>query len=288
VALFEKKGWLRLTPDTTRAHILQKETDHYYSVVTIVDYEATDVGTKAGIYLTNGNQKIFVQLFSGYDHGKKIIFKLDTAVRLINNRFGKKVWLKLERKAHDLTAYCSDDGKKWIVVGAPISAVNLDQAQPNWNSWVGTSVGLFAEGKPADFDLFVCKDGSSPLAAAGYSNYYGVTTIRQGSEKIVTNNSLNGGWFMLSGVEMGNEKNGAAKIEVVASAETDTKIEVWLDDLTTGKLIATVPVNKTSAKNNWKVFRKAIRNVSGHHDVFVKFPEGIDHNLFIKTIRFVK
>jgi len=287
-SLSQRKGWLRLTPDTTRAHIVQKETDHYYTAVTRVDFNATDTTSKAGIYLTNGNQRVIIRLYSGYDHGKKIIFKFDTATRVLSNSFGNKLWLKLERKEHDLTAWCSGDGKKWTVVGASINSVDLDKSQPAWNSWVGTSIGLFAEGRPADFDYFICKDGFSPLIAAGYSNYYGVTTLKRGSEKIVTSSSSNGGWFMLSGVEFGENKNPAKKIEILASAKTAGKIEIWLDDLTKGKLISTVSVDATGGENNWKIVTSAIKNISGHHDVFVKFPAGIDHNLFIKTIRFLR
>jgi xylan 1,4-beta-xylosidase len=287
-SLSQRKGWLRLSPDSIRAHIVQKETDHYYSTVTRIDFNATDTLSKAGIYLANGNQRVIARLYSGYDNGKKIIFKLDTATRLLSNSFGNTIWLKLQRNEHDLTAYCSGDGKQWTVVGAPISAVNLDKAQPNWNSWVGTSVGLFAEGKAADFDFFVCKDGFSSLPAAGYNNYYGVEKIKQASGKVVTNTSPNGGWFMLSGVELGKERNASRKIEVLASSNAGGKLEIWLDDLTTGKLIATIPVDATDGEDNWKTFSKTIKNVSGHHDVFVKFPKGSDHDLFIKTIRFVK
>jgi xylan 1,4-beta-xylosidase len=286
-SLSQRAGWLRLTPDGARAHIVQKETDHYYSAVTRVDFNPGDTSSRAGIYLTNGNQTVIVRLYSGYDNGKKIIFKLDTATRVTSNSFGNIVWLRLERSEHNLTAYCSSDGKKWMVVGTPISSVNLDKAQPNWNSWVGTSVGLFAEGRPADFDFFICKDGFSSVPAAGYGNYYGVETINLGYEKLVTNTSSNGGWFMLSGVELGQVKNGATKIEVQASAKTAGMLEIWLDDLATGKLIATIPVDATG-RNNWKAFSKKIKNLPGHHDVFVKFPAGSDHNLFIKTIRFVR
>ena len=205
---------------------------------------------------------------------------------MLTNSFGNTIWLKLERKEHELTGYYSADGKKWMQVGSSISSVKLDKEQPNWNSWVGTSIGLFAEGKPADFDFFICKDGFSSLPAAGYSNYFGIQTVKEKSEKVVTTTSANGGWFMLSGVELGEGKNAAAKIEVEASAKTGDKLEIWLDDLTTGKLVATIPVDAT--EGNWKTFSKAIKNVSGHHDVFVKFVKGGDHNLLIKSIRFSK
>ena len=162
-SLSDRKGWVRLSPDTARVHLVQKETDHYYSAVTRVDLDATEATAKAGIYLTNGNQKVFVQLYSGFDGGKKIVFKFDTTTRSVPNTIGNVLWLKVTRYEHQLTGYYSGDGKTWTAVGAPISAVSLDKVQPNYNSWVGTSVGLFAEGKPADFDFFVCKDGFSSL-----------------------------------------------------------------------------------------------------------------------------
>lgn len=283
-SLTARRGWLRLIPDSLRAHLVQKETDHYYAAVTRIDFNATDTA-KAGLYLTNGNQRVNVQLYSGFDNGKKIIFKLDTAVRVIPNSFGNLVWLKIERVEHSLTAYCSRDGMEWTAVGNPISAVSLDKVQPNYNSWVGTSVGLFAEGKPADFDLFACKDGFSALPAAGYSNYYGTEKVNGASPKVVTNSSAEGGWFMLSGVELGQEKT-AAQVEVRASSAAGGKLEIWLDDLAKGKLIATVPVSATGGEGNWRTFKAPVKNLSGHHDVFVKFPAGKAKSIYIRSISF--
>lgn len=284
-SLSARKGWMRLIPDAGRAHLVQKETDHYYTAVTKIAFDATDT-TKAGLYLTNGNQRVNAQLYSGYDNGKKIIFKLDTAIRSIPNLFRNTVWLKIERLEHELTAYCSGDGNKWVAVGTPVSAVSLDKVQPNYNSWVGTSIGLFAEGKPADFDFFVCKDGFSSMPAAGYSNYFGVEKVNQEFEEAVTNTSTKGGWFMISGVELGSSKTVAYQVEILASSKKGGALEIWLDDLVTGQLIATIPVVATGRENNWKTFTKSIKNISGHHDVFVKFAPGQHHDTFIKSIRF--
>ncbi|MCX6329672.1 MAG: family 43 glycosylhydrolase [Bacteroidia bacterium] len=285
-SLNERKGWIRLTPDNDRTHLVQKETDHYYTAVTRIDLDATDSTVKGGIYLTNGNQRVIVRLYTGYDNGKKIFFNLDTASRIIPNQCGNIVWLKLERKEHNLTGYCSSDGDNWISLGSPISSVKLDRTQPNYNSWVGTSVGLFAEGKPADFDLFICKDGFSSLSAAGYSNYFGVKTVIKDSEKTVTNTSSIGGWLMISGVELG--KVSPSAVEVVASSEVKGKLEIWLDDLKNGKLIAAIPVSATGSENKWKAFSKAVKKEAGHHDVFIKFPSGKEGKIFIKSVRFLK
>lgn len=284
-SLTERKGWIRLKADTNRIHLVQKETDHYYTAITKVDLTATDTAAKAGIYLTNGNQREIARLYTGFADGKKIIFKLDTAVRIIANDAGNIVWLKLERSAHNLTAYYSADGKQWKALGQPVSAANIDKAQPNFNSWVGTSIGLFAEGKPADFDVFICKDGYSALPAIGYSNYYGVKSVTKGNNKAVTTTTSNGGWLMISGVELG--KTAPASIEVTASSLTSANIEIWIDDLNNGTLLATVPVSSTGSEN-WKQFTKKIKNISGHHDVFIKFPAGKAEDIFIQSIRFLQ
>jgi xylan 1,4-beta-xylosidase len=283
-SLTARKGWIRLSPDTARTHVMQKETDHFYTAVTRLDFNAIDSNGKAGIYLTNGNQKVIARLFSSYDQGKKIIFKLDTATRSVPNTFGNTIWLKIVRNEHLLNGYVSGDGKKWTSLGAAISAVSLDKAQPNFNSWVGTSVGLFAEGKAADFDLFICKDGLSALPATGFSNFYGIKTVSQQQEKVVTNTSNLGGWLMISGVELGNVS--PKSIELTASAKTAGKVEIWLDDLQKGKLIATVPVSATG-ESNWKGFIKSIPNVTGQHDVFIRFSPGTPQNIYVKSMRFL-
>jgi xylan 1,4-beta-xylosidase len=283
-SLTARKGWIRLTPDSNRTHLMQKETDHFYSVVTKVSLNASKPESKAGLYLTNGNQKAIARLYSGYENGKKIIFSLDTAISSVANLAGNTVWLKLERQQHLLTAFYSVDGKGWIKIGKAISAVNLDKAQPNFNSWVGTSVGLFAEGKPADFDFFVCKDGSSLLPAAGYSNYFGVTAVDSKSGRVVTNTSTLGGWFLISGVEVGAVPPKA--IELAISSIKKGYVEVWLDDLKNGKLIAKVPFSATGA-NNWKLTAKSITSVAGQHDLFIKFPPGTPNETFIKSIQFL-
>jgi xylan 1,4-beta-xylosidase len=284
-SLTAKKGWVRLLPDSGRTSLVQKETDHYYSAVTKVAFDAADTSTKAGLYLTNGNQKVCARLYSSFDKSPKIIFTLDTAVRQVPNSLGKTIWLKIERNEHNITGYYSSDGKKWLAVGAPISAVHLDKTQPGYNSWVGTSVGLFAEGRPADFDLFVCKDGFSALPAVGYSNYYGITTHTNETGKAVTNTSTHGGWFMISGVELGT--TSPAAIEVVASSKTSGRLEIWLDDLKNGKRIATIPVPVTG-DNNRKTIRQSLQGITGRHDVFVKFPEGKANAIHVSSIRFLK
>jgi xylan 1,4-beta-xylosidase len=285
-SLTAQKGWLLLMPDTGRAHIVQKETDHYYSAVTKVAIDATDPAAKAGIYLTNGNQQVFVQLYSGYDNGKKIIFHFGSTTQSIPNRYGNTVWLKLERKEHALTGFCSGDGKTWTSLGAPVDVTNLDKVQPNYNSWVGTSIGLFAEGKQAGFDEFVCKDGFSELPAIGYSNYFGVDMVKREAGDAVTNNSIQGGWFMISGVEFGNGNNAPKQVAIKAMTLTGGKIEIWLDDLKNGQLIATVPVPASIDAHEFETVSSHITTITGRHDVFVKFPTGKPRAIYVNSIQF--
>jgi xylan 1,4-beta-xylosidase len=275
----KRKGWITLNPDTSRAHLVQKETDHFYSVTTKVDLNASTVNDKAGIYLTNGNQKVIVKLYTGFKDGGQIVLEMDTAVRKMKNVIGSTVWLKLERYEHMLTGYVSGDGKSWIALGKPISAVNMDKAQPNFNSWVGTSVGLFAEGKSADFDLFVAKDGLSIVPAIGLNNYYGVKKL---SDKSVTNTSAHGGWFMLSGIDFG--KNAPSKLAVQAASRNGGKLEVWIDDLQNGKLIATINVGSTGT-GAWKSFTASLKKVQGQHDLFIKFPQGSAGDIQVQSIQ---
>ncbi|GGA82093.1 family 43 glycosylhydrolase [Puia dinghuensis] len=285
-SLNARKGWVRLTPDSGRTHVVQKETDHYYTAVTRVDLDAADTTAKAGIYLTNGNQHEVARLYTGYDNGKRITFRLDTAIRSVVNTAGNIVWLKLERKGHALSGYYSDDGIRWLSLGPSISAANLDKEQPNFNSWVGTSVGLFAEGRPADFDLFTCKDAFSPLTAAGYANYYGVRPVGEGEGKVVTNTSPLGGWLMISGVETG--RHAASAVEVMVSARAAGTIGIWLDDLQHGAHIATIPVTATGGEDQWRAVRQRVTKFKGHHDVFIKYGTGEAGSIYIRSLRFIR
>jgi hypothetical protein len=275
-----RKGWVRLMPDSGLTHLVQKETDHYYSAVTKVDLGKNPVPARGGIYLTNGNQRVFVRLFYTSANDKGIVLQLDTALRKVSyNNKGAAVWLKLERQEHLLTGYYSADGKKWLPVGAPVNAVPLDKTQPNYNSWVGTSVGLFAEGGAVDFDYFICKDGFSPMPAVGSNNHYGI----QKGGGTVTNQSTYGGWLMISGVDFG--KAGEAKaIEVEANTQKGGVVEILLDDLQEGTQLAAVPIKPGKTGTHVYSLRR-VKGVSGQHDLFIRFPTGNQQDIFIKSVR---
>jgi beta-xylosidase len=282
-SLTAREGWIRLSPGNQKTHVVQKETDHFYTVVTKLDFDAVDTTSKAGIYLTNGNQKVLVELYSGYNNGRKIIFHHDTATFSAANNAGKELWLKLERSEHVLIAYYSRNGNEWNRLGS-VNSHKLDRAQPNFNSWVGTSVGLFAQGRPADFDFFICKDGRSVIPAISYNNYYGIEPVATAAGKMVTNSSNNGGWMMFSGIDLGTEHMPSSKMEIELSADADTGLEVFLDSLHAGKPLAAIAV--ASSKGRLKKLSVAIGKSYGQHDVFIRFSRGSSRAVYIRSISF--
>jgi hypothetical protein len=285
-SLSARKGWVRLTPDTSRTHLVQKETAHYYTAVTRLQFDAADPSAKAGIYLTNGNQHVVARLYTGHDNGRRVILQLDTATRSIPAPAGNILWLKLERKWHHLTGYYSADGIDWVSLGSPVSAVPLDKEQPNFNSWVGASIGLFAEGRPADFDLFTVKDAFSPIEAAGYANYYGIKTISLPDDKAVTNTSAEGGWFMIPGIETGRRTPSA--VELTVSANTGGALEIGLDDLGNNRLIATIPFKANPNGQHGQILKGKVKNFKGHHDLFIRVTPGTQEAIQIRSLRFLR
>jgi len=301
-SLSARKGWVRLTPDSGSTHLVQKEIAHYYTALTRLQFDAADPSAKAGIYLTNGNQHVVARLYAANDGGNRIVLQLDKAKRSITIPAKNIGWLKLERKRHDLTGYYSADGTNWVSLGDPISAVPIDNEQPNFNSWVGASIGLFAEGRPADFDLFTVNDAFSPIEAAGYADYYGVKTIPLMGDNpttpnnvatpgnftkpatAVTNTSPQGGWFMIPGIETGRQT--ASSVEMKVSAKTAGAFEIWLDDLGKDRPIATVPFKANDGQ--WQALHANIKKFKGHHDLFIKYPAGTQEAVDIRSIRFFK
>ena len=285
--LSKRKGWLSLDGEDSQTHLLQKEAGHYYALVTRVDVDANADGKGAGIYLCNGDETVNVKLFSGYHHGSKIIFAMGDDEYEANNSVGKMLWLKLERNEHNLTAYFGADGINWFKVGKTISAVSIDKAQPDFNHWVGTSIGLFAKAIKADFNLFIYKDGFSTMPATGYNNYFGVRVVEQGAGHLVTNTSVMGGWIMLGGVDLGNDQRKAQKVKIEAAANLGGELEIWADDIEgKGKLLATVPITPTGGADKIKAFTVVIPNIVGQHDVYLRFPQ-IKNAFYVKSVQFL-
>lgn len=162
------------------------------------------------------------------------------------------------------------------LIGSPTAF----QDMPSFNSWVGTSLGLFAEGKPGEFDFFVCKDGRSLMPVAGYSNQFGL--IKNTNSSSVTATTDMGGWLMVSGVELG--QRSPKTIEITGSASSSGTVEVWADDLKTGKLIGKVPFSNSLGK--MVTFKSVIKQIKGQHDIFLKFPSGNTQQLNLSSLQF--
>jgi Beta-xylosidase len=285
-SLTEKTGWLTLNPGTGSSHVLQKEGGYYYSLVTKVDFDATEAGQEAGIYLTNGNESVTASVYSGYNGGKKIGFRFNGSTVEVNNNAGNILWLKVERKAHQLTGYYSPDGVNWNQIGAALSSVDLDKGQPNYNWWVGTGNGLYAKKKKACFDLFMYRDAFTAMQAIGHNNYFGLEKKDVNGELAMTNTTAKGGWLMLGGVELGKGDRVPSKIEIEAAAVVGGTLEVWMDDLEgAGSKIATINVGATGGTGNWQRFRAEVSCLSGQHDIFLRW-SGVANAFMVKNVQF--
>ena len=91
---------------------------------------------------------------------------------------------------------------------------------------------------------------------------------------------------MISGVQLGRDKRAPSHVELIASSKSGGIIEIWMDDLKTGKLITRIPVTATGAQINLKAFKKVVKNLSGHHDLFIKFPSGKPNDIYIQSLQF--
>lgn len=285
-SLKTKPGWLTLNPGTGKTHILHKESRHHYALVTKVDFDATAAGHEAGLYLTNGNQSITVELYSGYNNGKKIGFRMGTSLAEVENPFGNELWLKIERVDHQLKGFFSLNGITWTQVGGAINSTNIDKAQENYNWWVGTSNGLYAQKKQAHFDMYAFKDGFSVLPTVGFNNYFGLTAKGSGVNRGYANSSDKGGWLMLGGVDMGQGDRVPATVQVEAASSKGGKLELWIDDLEgAGTQIATIDIPSTGSESTWKKFQAEVANLSGQHDLYFRW-DGPASAFVVKNIQF--
>ncbi|MFN8438450.1 MAG: family 43 glycosylhydrolase [Cytophagales bacterium] len=284
-SLTEKPGYLRLKPGTDTTHILQKDKGRYYSLTTVVDLTATTNGQQAGIKLTSGNDKLFYDLYTGYNNGKKIGVYFNGTRNEISNTIGNTVWLRVERALHVLTSFYSADGITWTQL-ATTDVSALDKSQASYNEWVGTSVGLYALNTSADFSRFIHRYGFVNMKAQGRNNWFGVTNSTKTPGTVLTN-STSGDWFMLAGVDMGESTKPASQIVVnAASASGNASLEVWIDNISgSGTKIATVPITSTGGADTWKDFTASFTSVSGQHDVYIRIV-GAASSVFVNTFKF--
>lgn len=286
-SLTEKPGWLTLNPGSGSTHILHKEAGHYFTLVTRLEFDATENGQQAGIYFTNGNESVIAGMYSGYNEGRKIGFRFNDKKVEIENTLGNVLWFRVERYEHQLRGAYSTDGIIWTQLVTAVSAIDLDKVQPNYNHWVGTSNGLYAIGKKAHFDLYVYRDGFSPLPAVGYNNYFGLERRGTGTNKSMTNTTDKGGWLMIGGVDFGQENRVPAFVEVEAASTSGGTLEVWIDDLEAGGTkVATIDISSTGSENTWNKFSTKVSGLSGQHDVYLRW-SGPQNAFLLKNIRFI-
>lgn len=269
-SLTSRKGWLRLTPGSGSAHLLQKDAAHYSTVVTHVDVNTKSEGDEAGLYITNGNQSSTVALVSAYHQGKKIIFRFNSTVFEVNNTIGNELWLKLIRKEHIIEGLYSKDNRSWTSMGS-VDVTSLDQSQMNYNSWVGNSNGLYTKNVIADFDSFSFNDAFTEQPAISYLNAFGVATKTNTFGKTVGNTTNKGGWLMLGGLDLGSANTPATDIEVSASTTEKCSLEIWIDDIgRQGRKIATVKLPAGKVNGLTKI-KATIAATYGQHDVYIKY-----------------
>jgi beta-xylosidase len=276
------EGRLRLNPGGNKAVLLQKEGGHNYTLLTKINVNPAAETEQAGIYLCSGDETVNVHLCSGFDNGKKILFVMGIQSFSIPNTIGNEVWLKLVRQDHDLAAYCSPDGRNWLQVGGVVDARDLDKAQPNFNRWVGTSMGLFAQGAAADFDFFHYKDGFSELPLNNANNYFGIDN----SPNFVTTQTDKGAWLMLGGVDLNHGLSNADRVYLTLAANKETKIELWQDNIMeSGTLLATLKISSFNATGKWNTLSMRTPVLNGQHDIYVKIT-GSKGCVALKSIRF--
>ena len=90
----------------------------------------------------------------------------------------------------------------------------------------------------------------------------------------ILDNIHNNDWALYAGVEFGNGEYYEAtdSVEFTASCGTDGgNIEVWLDSIDSGTKIADCLISNTGSWYEFKRFTAAVANMTGNHDVYVRF-----------------
>jgi len=287
-SLTDRLGWLTLKPGTGTSHILQKEGGYYYSLITKLEFDATNSGEEAGLYLTNGNESVTASVYSGYNGRKKIGFKFNGTATEIDNVIGNTLWLKIERKEHRLLGFYSADGREWTQIGSAVSSIQLDKSQPDYNWWVGTSNGLYANKKTACFDSFTYNDAYSVLSVAASVNYFGVEKRGIEGNYSMVNTTNKGGWLMLGGIDFGVYVPAAIKVE--AASMYGGTLEVWANNLEKGGTkIATINIENTGGNDVWQEFNAEIQYLpsTGQHDLFFRW-NGEANAFAFKNLQFIR
>jgi len=280
-SLNEHPGWLTLSPRGRGFNtVIKNDGEHNYSLITRVAFGAKAAGDQAGLWIFNGNQTLFAKLYSSADSaGNKIVaFSYESRFYKVNSPTSgadTTVWLKLVRNEHVLTGYCGSDDSNWVQVGDTINVTDMDGLQPNYNSWTGNRQGLFVQGSPAAFDMYIYRDAYTPIAAETPANQYGTVPSISTSGPSVLDSIDDGDWALYAGVEFGNSdytKEPDSLFVTASSVGAGGFIEVFLDSLDSGTLIARCNISNTGSWSTFAAFgAKVLVPVSDNHDLYLKF-----------------
>jgi beta-xylosidase len=292
-SLSARPGWLRLSPKNQHNTIIKNDAEHNYALITRLDFAPNASTHEAGIRIMTGRQTLSACLFSTANAGGEptIKFTFNTTSYEVPNTSGNIVWLKLWRYNHVLLGFYSTNGFDWVQVGKTIDVKSMDVEQADYNYWTGNYQGLYVKGLAADFDLYVYRDAYSSIMAECPANQWGTTRSVPVSGASVLDQIHTNDWAMYAGVEFGDADYPvkAVSFEANASSVASTGvIEVWLDSLQTGRKIAECPITTTGSLSTYKLFSIDIPEVTGNHDVYLKFRgEGTGKLFQLKSFRFL-
>jgi xylan 1,4-beta-xylosidase len=284
-SLSEREGWLYLKPYQGTNTVIQTEGEHDYSIITRVDFEPESGSDQAGLWIMNGPETHHAKVFSSLNsEGNPVFgFTFQDMTYETENTIGSIIWLKLVRNEHMISGFYSSDGFYWTRIGEPVNAVAMDRQQTQFNNFTGNQQGLFVEGKPAFFDLYVYKDAYTRIMAVSPANQFGTGRRYTREDGYVLGNIHVDDWAMFAGVEFGNADytKSPDRIKIVAGSETtDGLVEVWLDSIDTGNKIAECAIGNTGDLAAFQTFIADVTPVSGQHDVYLKFSGAGAGNLF--------
>jgi xylan 1,4-beta-xylosidase len=292
-SLTARPGWLRLTATNLQNTVIKTDAEHNYSLITRVDFNPKATTNEAGIRIMTGLQNLSTNLYSSVNStGEKVIrFTFGLTSYEAVNTIGNVIWLKLVRVNHVLTGYYSANGFDWILVGNSIDVKNMDIQQPDFNAWTGSRQGLYVKGAFADFDLYIYREAFNPVMAECTANQFGTVKSNPVSGLSVLDQIHTGDWAMYAGVEFGdlNYPVHLSSFEATASSvSTSGNIEVWLDTLQTGRKLADCQISSTGSFSTYKTFSVDVTEVTGNHDVYLKFTgEGTAKLFQLKSFRFI-
>lgn len=287
-SLTARPGWLRLSPKNQQNTLIKSDAEHNFSLITRLDFNPKATTDEAGFRIITGIQTLSVNLYSSVNSlGEKVIkFSFGTTAYETPNTSGNVVWLKLARFNHLVSGFFSANGFDWVQAGKSIDVRSMDVQQSDYNAWTGNRQGIYVKGTEADFDFYIYRDAFTSILAECPANQSGTMQSAGFLDQIHSND-----WAMYAGVEFGDldDPVQAVSFEAYASALNSTGvIEVWLDSLQTGRKIAECPIGSTGNLTTYKLFSTEIPDVSGNHDVYLKFRGvGTDKLFQLKSFRFL-